>query len=29
MKCPYCGAQDSRVLDSRATQEGAAIRRRR
>ncbi|NLA11982.1 MAG: transcriptional repressor NrdR [Firmicutes bacterium] len=29
MKCPYCGTQDSRVLDSRATQEGAAIRRRR
>lgn len=29
MKCPYCGMQDSRVLDSRATQEGAAIRRRR
>ncbi len=29
MKCPYCGAQDSRVLDSRGTQEGAAIRRRR
>ncbi len=29
MKCPYCGTQDSRVLDSRATREGAAIRRRR
>ncbi|MEW5786013.1 MAG: transcriptional regulator NrdR [Bacillota bacterium] len=29
MKCPYCGEQDSRVLDSRAAQDGAAIRRRR
>ncbi len=29
MKCPYCGEQDSRVLDSRAAQEGSAIRRRR
>lgn len=29
MKCPYCGTQDSRVLDSRVTQEGIAIRRRR
>lgn len=29
MKCPFCGTQDSRVLDSRSTQEGAAIRRRR
>ncbi|NLA27254.1 MAG: transcriptional repressor NrdR [Firmicutes bacterium] len=29
MKCPYCGTQDSRVLDSRVTREGASIRRRR
>lgn len=29
MKCPYCDAQDSKVLDSRPTEEGAAIRRRR
>ncbi|MCR4403202.1 MAG: transcriptional regulator NrdR [Firmicutes bacterium] len=29
MKCPYCGQPDSRVIDSRATDEGAAIRRRR
>lgn len=29
MKCPYCGEQDSRVLDSRAAREGAAVRRRR
>ncbi len=29
MKCPYCGNLASRVLDSRATDEGAAIRRRR
>jgi transcriptional repressor NrdR len=29
MKCPYCGELDTRVLDSRATQESSAIRRRR
>ncbi len=29
MKCPYCEAQDSKVLDSRPTEEGASIRRRR
>ena len=29
MKCPYCGAADTRVLDSRATQDSSAIRRRR
>lgn len=29
MRCPYCGHEDSRVLDSRPTDEGAAIRRRR
>jgi transcriptional repressor NrdR len=29
MRCPFCGTQDDRVVDSRASQEGAAIRRRR
>lgn len=29
MKCPYCGCIESRVMDSRSTDEGAAIRRRR
>ncbi len=29
MRCPACGYADSRVLDSRPAQEGAAIRRRR
>lgn len=29
MKCPYCNAKDTRVIDSRPTEEGAAIRRRR
>jgi len=29
MRCPSCGYGDSRVLDSRPTQDGAAIRRRR
>ena len=29
MKCPYCGFPDSRVIDSRPTDEGEAIRRRR
>jgi transcriptional repressor NrdR len=29
MKCPYCGELDTRVLDSRATQDSSAIRRRR
>lgn len=29
MKCPACGAADSRVLDSRPTNEGASIKRRR
>ncbi|NLN40881.1 MAG: transcriptional repressor NrdR [Clostridiales bacterium] len=29
MKCPFCGSLDSRVLDSRPTDEGSAIRRRR
>ncbi len=29
MKCPFCGFPDSRVLDSRPTLDGTAIRRRR
>ena len=29
MKCPCCGAQDSRVLDSRPVEDGASIKRRR
>ena len=29
MKCPFCSSLDTRVLDSRPTDEGAAIRRRR
>ncbi|MGH9116206.1 MAG: transcriptional regulator NrdR [Acidimicrobiales bacterium] len=29
MRCPHCSSQDDRVVDSRATDEGAAIRRRR
>lgn len=29
MKCPYCKHNDSRVIDSRAAEEGATIRRRR
>lgn len=29
MKCMYCGASDSRVMDSRPTDEGTVIRRRR
>ena len=29
MKCPKCGGDDDRVLDSRAARDGAAIRRRR
>jgi len=29
MRCPYCGHDDTRVLDSRPTEEGAAVRRRR
>ena len=29
MRCPYCGHQDSKVIDSRPTDEGEAIRRRR
>lgn len=29
MRCPFCGAEDSSVLDSRPVEEGYAIRRRR
>ncbi len=29
MKCPYCGYGESKVIDSRPTDEGATIRRRR
>lgn len=29
MKCPKCGADEDKVLDSRAVRDGAAIRRRR
>lgn len=29
MRCPYCDSDDDRVVDSRATEEGVAIRRRR
>jgi transcriptional repressor NrdR len=29
MRCPYCGFKEDKVVDSRATREEAAIRRRR
>ena len=29
MRCPYCGADDSKVIDSRPTEDGEKIRRRR
>jgi transcriptional repressor NrdR len=29
MKCPFCGNDDDRVLDSRPSREGSAVRRRR
>lgn len=29
MKCPYCGFTDSKVIDSRPTDDGGSIRRRR
>lgn len=29
MRCPYCDADDDKVIDSRASEAGAAIRRRR
>src|SRR5690625_7757841 len=29
MKCPFCASTDTRVINSRPSEEGAAIRRRR
>ena len=29
MKCPYCGAEESKVIDSRPTEDSERIRRRR
>jgi len=29
MRCPFCGAEDTRVVDSRPAESGATIRRRR
>ena len=29
MKCPFCGEQDSKVVDSRRSEDGNSIRRRR
>jgi transcriptional repressor NrdR len=29
VKCPHCGVEDDKVVDSRSVQEGRAIRRRR
>ena len=29
MKCMYCGCKNSKVVDSRMTEDGAVIRRRR
>lgn len=29
MKCPFCGNDEDRVIDSRPAEDGAAIRRRR
>lgn len=29
MKCPFCGYQESKVVDSRHSEDGASIRRRR
>jgi len=29
LRCPFCGHEDSQVKDSRSTEDGAAIRRRR
>lgn len=29
MKCPYCGHEESKVVDSRSTEDNTAIRRRR
>jgi transcriptional repressor NrdR len=29
MRCPYCGHQEDKVVDSRSSKEGSAVRRRR
>ena len=29
LKCPYCGDQESKVVDSRRSEDGLSIRRRR
>ena len=29
MKCPFCGHEDDKVIDSRASSEGSSVRRRR
>ena len=29
MKCPFCGEQESKVVDSRHSEDGVSIRRRR
>ena len=29
MRCPFCGTDDTQVKDSRASEDGASIRRRR
>lgn len=29
MKCPHCGSEEDKVVDSRAAQDGRAVRRRR
>jgi len=29
MQCPFCGSQEDRVVDTRSSQEGRAVRRRR
>jgi transcriptional repressor NrdR len=29
MKCPYCGREEDKVIDSRSVQDGKAVRRRR
>lgn len=29
MKCPFCGHEDDKVIDSRSSSEGSAVRRRR
>ena len=29
MKCPHCGFQESKVVDSRHSEDGTSIRRRR